>query len=154
MRKAGRRTFVKSFLAGLCGLALFGSSLCLAQEKSLDASLIKLEQQLCAAFAAQDTATVNRLLAADSMTAESGKTFTHKAGIEFHTADVVIKSYDLSEFKVVPITKDVAVVYMKAVTDATRAGKKLPPVNYVSTVWAKRGGSWKAVYSTSYTPQE
>lgn len=122
-----------------------------ALKGSLDQTLMMHERQLCAAIANKDGAESSRLLAEDAVVAEYGQLLGRKEGLAFHTEDVRIKSFELSDMSVISISDDVAIVHAKGVTDATRRGKRLESTNYISTIWAQRDGNWKAVYSTSYT---
>src|SRR3954469_24462397 len=57
-----------------------------------------------------------------------------------------VKSYSFSDDKVVWIDKDAAIYTLKATVDATCGGQKVPDTLYASTVWAKRGLKWEAVF--------
>lgn len=138
------------FFVSIVVMSLLGAAG--AQAGEMEETLIGLEQQLCEAFANQDLATVDKLMTKDAMSAEGGRLFTRDAGIEFHVEGVEFESYALSDFKVIPFSKDVAAVYMRADTHATRNGKKLASINYVTTIWVNQDGQWKAAYSTSYSP--
>ena len=148
---------MSKLLAAFALVVGLSSSVCFGQAKAsrtLETTLIGLERQLCAAVMAKDTATFERLVDPEVTVAEEGRIFSRNEGMRFHVEDVQISKYELSDFRVVPVTNDVAVLYMKAVAEATRGGKKLPSVNFVSTIWARKGKTWKAVYSTSYTPPD
>jgi hypothetical protein len=142
---------MKKPMFGVCAMVM-SMLISAGAAESLEETLIGNEKALCAGIANKESAVVDRLLAADAVTMEAGRVLQREKAVAFHTDNVVIKSYELSEFKVIPISDDVAVLYMRAKTDATRDGKKLPEINYASTIWARRDGAWKAVFSTSYSP--
>ena len=132
----------------------FWGSVCFAQgPEALLNTLSTLQTRLCQAFMDQDLPTIQRLVAKDAVVAEEGRLFTTAdEGMKFHVDNVKVTGFKLTDFKVIKFTDDVVALYMRADTEATRGGMRLAPVNYVTTIWARQGGDWKAVYSTSHSP--
>lgn len=143
---------IKKLLTTAGTLALFASPLAFGAE-SLLKTLTDRERAACEAFMMADVDTIKEIIAEEALVAEGGKLYTRDQGIA-DRKDVAYGEVQLSDFKVVSVTDDVAILHMKAVTEAVKDGKTLPATNYVSTVWANKGGSWKIVYSTSYVPEE
>ncbi len=56
-----------------------------------------------------------------------------------------VRSFDLSDFKMVSLGATAAVLMYKATQDATCGGEVLPKTVWVSTVYARRGAKWFAV---------
>lgn len=60
---------------------------------------------------------------------------------------IEMKSYTIENYKTMTIDKDACVATYVFKGDATMGGQPYPPGPwYCSTVWAKRGKDWKAVY--------
>jgi ketosteroid isomerase-like protein len=57
-----------------------------------------------------------------------------------------VKSFELSEPQVTPISPEAAVLTTKATADATCDGQKVPSPVTSATLFVKSGGSWKAAY--------
>ncbi len=143
---------IKKALTTAGALALFASPLAFSAESLLQ-TLTAREKAACEAFMMADVDTIKEIIAEEALVAEGGRLYTRDEGINFRK-DVAYGEVKLSDFKVVSITDDVAILHMKAVTEAVKDGKTLPATNYVSTVWANKAGSWQIVYSTSYVPEQ
>ena len=57
-----------------------------------------------------------------------------------------VKSYSLSDGHVTPVSADVAVLTVKATSEATCNGKRLPSPITGTTVYVRSGSEWKAAY--------
>ena len=59
---------------------------------------------------------------------------------------VDVKDSTLSDFKVIILTRDAAVVVYTAVAHGTQSGKEVSIHNAVTSCWAKRNGRWLNVF--------
>ena len=66
--------------------------------------------------------------------------------------DIKIKSYSIEGYKVSKIDRDAYVAIFTWKCEGSYKGQPIPPVTYCSTVWAKRGGQWKAVFHQESVP--
>ena len=66
-------------------------------------------------------------------------------------ADVKIDMVKASDMKVVDIDATSAIVTYKTEQKGSFMGAPLPPVTYVTTIWANQGGTWKAVFHQEST---
>jgi hypothetical protein len=62
--------------------------------------------------------------------------------IEGH--DCVVKSYELSDFKVTWVDSDAALLTYKATQDATCGGTAAPAAVWAASLYVRRGGKWYA----------
>ena len=61
--------------------------------------------------------------------------------------DYELRSYTLENFKTIMVSKDVYLLTYTAHADASYKGQAMPQVpSYVSTLFAKRGSKWLAVF--------
>jgi hypothetical protein len=61
--------------------------------------------------------------------------------------DIDVRSYTVDEFKAMMVTRDVYITHYVWKGDASFKGQTYPSGPwYCSTVWAKRGKDWKAMY--------
>jgi hypothetical protein len=65
--------------------------------------------------------------------------------------DVRIDEIKMSDMKVVDIDATSAIVTYKTENKGSFMGAPLPPVTYVTTIWANHGGTWKAVFHQEST---
>lgn len=126
-----------------------GSGQAMAASKgksSVEESIIAMEKQAWAAVKGRDTKAFSDLFAADGMMADSGGFSTRDAFYK-SLPDLTITDYTLSDFKVMMIDKDAAIITYKADVKGSYKGQAFPPnPAYVSSIWTKRGGKWVAVY--------
>lgn len=71
------------------------------------------------------------------------------------TKDQDLKSFSISDQKVVFPTKDVAIVAYKVTTSRTNKGKDFNTTSYSSATWVKRDGKWLTVsYTAAKSPTD
>jgi hypothetical protein len=61
------------------------------------------------------------------------------------------ESYKISDMKVIDIDANAKLVTYKLDEKGSFMGQPFPPVVYATTVWAKRGGNWTAVFHQEST---
>jgi len=66
-------------------------------------------------------------------------------------ADIKIDEIKMSDMKVVDIDANAAIVTYKTEQKGSFMGAPLPPVTYVTTIWANEGGTWRAVFHQEST---
>jgi hypothetical protein len=66
-------------------------------------------------------------------------------------SDIKIEMIKASDMKVVDIDATSAIVTYKTEQKGSFMGAPLPPVTYVTTIWANQGGTWKAVFHQEST---
>jgi hypothetical protein len=66
-------------------------------------------------------------------------------------ADIKIDEIKMSDMKVVDIDANAAIVTYKTEQKGSFMGAPLPPVTYVTTIWANEGGTWHAVFHQEST---
>ena len=73
-------------------------------------------------------------------------------GFEQMTKDMKVSSWDLTEPRTHWVDANTAVLAYKWVGKGTYQGQPLPSPVWASTVWAKRGGKWMAVFHQETNP--
>jgi hypothetical protein len=115
-------------------------------ESSLEETIISMEKSAWEAVKNRDTKAFSELFAADGLMADSSGFATRSAFFQT-LPDLTISQYTLTDFKVMMIDKDSALVTYKADVKGSFKGQAFPPnPAYVSSIWTKRGGKWVAVY--------
>ncbi|MBD0373274.1 MAG: nuclear transport factor 2 family protein [Pyrinomonadaceae bacterium] len=115
-------------------------------KESLEETIMKMEKQAWEAVKARDAKAFSDLFAADGYMADNAG-FATRASFLQTLPDLVITQYTLTDFKVMMIDKDAAIITYKANVKGSFKGQAFPPnPAYVSSIWAKRGGKWMAVY--------
>jgi hypothetical protein len=66
-------------------------------------------------------------------------------------ADIKIDEIKMSDAKVLDIDANTAIVAYKTEQKGSFMGAPLPPVTYVTTIWANQGGTWRAVFHQEST---
>jgi hypothetical protein len=113
---------------------------------SLEETIISMEKRAWEAVKMRDAKAFSDLFAADGMMADSAG-FSNRASFLQTLPELIISQYTLTDFKVMMIDKDSALITYKADVKGSFKGQAFPPnPAYVSSVWAKRGGKWMAVY--------
>jgi hypothetical protein len=113
---------------------------------SLEEIITGLEKRAWEAVKGRDAKTFSDLFAADGLMADSGG-FVTRAGFLQTLPELTISEYMLTDFKVMMIDKDSALIIYKADVKGSFKGQAFPPnPAYVSSIWTKRGGKWMAVY--------
>ncbi len=62
------------------------------------------------------------------------------------STECTVNTYVLGDTKFVWVDKNTVVMQYHATQDATCGGHKLPDAVWASSLWANKGGSWKAVF--------
>lgn len=115
-------------------------------KSSLEETIISMEKRAWEAVKNRDTKAFSELFAADGMMADSAGFATRSAFFQT-LPDLTISQYTLTDFKVMMIDKDSAIITYKADVKGSFKGQAFPPnPAYVSSIWTKRGGKWMAVY--------
>ena len=108
-------------------------------------NIIATEKKLWEAWKTKDLKPFKANLSADSiMVSESGvadKTTAIK-GLESMACEV--KSYELSDIKVMFLNNSAALLTYKATQDATCAGEQVPAAVWATSAYVMRGGKWLA----------
>ncbi|HYG98664.1 MAG TPA: nuclear transport factor 2 family protein [Terriglobales bacterium] len=114
--------------------------------KRIEEQLIKREKDLAAAEQRRAIAVVEEALAEDFHEIGIDDRLYTKADVVPMLPDVKIEDYSLTDFKVVPLNKESAVVTYIANVQGSYKGEAFPKKNCVSSVWARRNGSWRLVF--------
>ena len=115
-------------------------------KSSIEETIISMEKRAWEAVKNRDTKAFSDLFAADGMMADSSGLST-RADFFKTLPDLTITEYTLSDYKVMMIDKDSALITYKADVKGSFKGQAFPPnPTYVSSIWTKRGGKWMAVY--------
>jgi len=108
-------------------------------------TIIATEKKLWEAWKNKDAKPFRANLAADAVqVSENG--VGDKAAVlkEIPGGDCEVRSYSLTDLKVVFLASNVAVLTYKGTQDATCAGQTAPPAIWASTTYVLRGGRWLA----------
>jgi hypothetical protein len=109
------------------------------------ARLIATEKKMWEAWKNKDVKTFKANLSADSvMIGESGVSGKDDAIKELTNTPCVVKSYELSDFKVTFLNSGAAMLTYKGKADGICAGTAIPTV-WSSSVYVNRRGRWLAV---------
>jgi hypothetical protein len=111
-----------------------------------ETDVIAREKQIWDMIKKKDFDGFGNMLADDAIEVASDGLYD-KAGIIKSVRDLELTDISMSDWKVVTLDKDAAVVtYVVAVT-GTSGGQQIPPNRVrASTAWVNRGGKWLAVY--------
>jgi hypothetical protein len=112
---------------------------------ALDRAIIANENKIVDAIMKKDKVTLKSLIAADGGVSGSEGFATH-ADFLASIDQLTIKSFKISDEKVVWVDPNTAVLTYKFTGSATHNGQPLPASTYSSTVWTKRGDKWVAVF--------
>jgi hypothetical protein len=66
-------------------------------------------------------------------------------------SDIRIDQITMSDAKVVDVDANTAIVTYKTEQKGSFMGAPMPPVTYVTTIWANQGGAWHAVFHQEST---
>ena len=107
--------------------------------------IISTEKKLWEAWKAKDMKAFKANLSADSvMVNDSGVSSKADALKEMESASCEVKSYALSDIKVMFMNNDAAIITYKSMQDATCGGQAVPAAVWASSAYVKRGGRWYA----------
>jgi hypothetical protein len=112
---------------------------------TLDKALIANEKKINEAFAKGDKATFAALVSPTSISADANG-FMKSSDMAAILDQAKITSWAISDEKVTWIDPNTAIVTYKWTGAGTVMGQPIPPVTYASTVWAKKGDKWVAVF--------
>jgi ketosteroid isomerase-like protein len=116
----------------------------------------KMEKEFWEAWKNKDTKPFQANIADDGLSIDAMMGFVDKQATlkSMSEQPCEVRSYSLADEKITWIDKDAAVYTYSGTMDATCGGQKIPDKVYASTVWAKRGGKWQAVFhqETPATP--
>jgi len=114
-----------------------------AVEKAIAANEIKINE----AFAKKDAATMKSFIADDAVAVETtGPTTVADMLKTLSTMDVKITEQTLSNFRYLWVDANTVIVTYTWTGKGTAMGMPVPSPAYASSVWAKRGAKWLAVY--------
>jgi hypothetical protein len=107
--------------------------------------IISTEKKLWEAWKNKQSKVFKTYLSADSvMIGDAGVATKAEAVKELEDMACEIKSYELSEIKVLFLNNDAALMTYKAAQDGTCGGQPVPPAVWASSAYVKRGGKWFA----------
>ncbi len=107
--------------------------------------IISTEKKLWEAWKTKDMKVFKANLSADSLSVgESGVATKADALKEMESMSCEVKSYALSDIKVMFMNNDAALITDKATQDATCGGQAVPAAVWASSAYVKRGGRWYA----------
>ncbi len=119
-------------------------------------ALVANERAVMDAVAKGDAAAFKQHVAADSWSIDpmSGRMSTADflKGFAQMSKDMKLTSWDISSVETYWADPNVAVVTYKWTGQGTYQGQPIPSPVWASTVWAKRGGKWMAVFHQESNP--
>ena len=117
-----------------------------AKSTDITATLEAKERDINEAIKAKDSAKMMTMIDSDGWMAD-GMGFNPVSAIPEMLKDMELRSYTMDGVKSMKIDKDAYILTYTWKGDATMKGQLMPAAPYYcSTVWAKRGNDWKAVY--------
>ena len=112
----------------------------------LQKQLAAIETKFWEGWAKSDVKPFKTYIAADAiMVGENGTQDKETIVKAIEAGGCEVRSYDLSDFKLVSVTRDTAVLTYKGNQDATCGGEVVPRTVWISSVYVRRGGRWLAV---------
>ena len=115
-------------------------------ETSVGEMLIALEKETWELYKKKDVKALTELTPADFYDIYSDGTVVNKERWLRDMLGADVKDSTLSDFKVIMLTKDAAVVVYTAVAHGTQDGKEVSIHNAVTSCWAKRNGRWLNIF--------
>ena len=108
-------------------------------------TIIATEKKLWEAWKNRNFKTFRANLSADSiMISDMGVADKTTAVKDLESTPCEVKSYELSDIKVMFLNSSAALVTYKATQDATCGGQALPAAVWASSAYVMRGGKWMA----------
>ena len=128
---------------------------CSAQKKLTDNDLKSLlianeKRVIWDAVVKKELAVLEDFLADDFLDVSDVGVFTKSDTLKL-IPDLDVSSYSLSEFKLIVLNKDAAIVTYKAEQHWTIKGKDEPSNVRASSTWVRRGGKWRIVFHQEST---
>jgi uncharacterized protein (TIGR02246 family) len=121
-----------------------------ANASATEEAIKKNERSMWDAWKNHDNKAFEEMMAEDAMVLDdpSGgfvdkKTMMSRMSDPSMQCDV--RSYSFDNEHITWIDKDAAIYHYSANVDATCGGEKLPEKVHAASVWAKRGGKWRAI---------
>jgi hypothetical protein len=116
-------------------------------KKQIEAQLIKYENELWEAWKNKNGKPFQARLSSDGVTVgEQGTSSKAETVKAIATLGCDIKSFKLSDYKLVSLDSNVALLTYKATEDGSCGGTALPPVVWAASTYVRRGGKWLAVF--------
>ena len=107
--------------------------------------IISTEKKLWEAWKNKDTKPFKATLSSDSiMISDMGVANKASAIKDLEGAGCDVKSYELTDVKVLFLNSSAALVTYKATQDATCGGQQVPAAVWASSAYVMRGGKWLA----------
>ncbi|HYX31444.1 MAG TPA: nuclear transport factor 2 family protein [Pyrinomonadaceae bacterium] len=117
----------------------------LSNDPAEQTQLSQKETELWTAWKNKDTKRFQALVSSDGvMVGETGAESAAAAAEEAQTCD--LKSFSLTNWRLTKFGLTTALLTYKATQDATCGGTALPATVWVSTLWVKQRGIWKAAF--------
>jgi len=127
-------------------LVLTSVVLATAQTKD-EAEFMAMEKQAWNAFSKGDGKFFETFLADEAMIVSGGGFSTRAQTVkDIGTKPCDLKSFEFSDFKVMMLDKNTALVTYKALQDGVCGGQPVPKNVLASSVYVKRKGKWLAIY--------
>jgi ketosteroid isomerase-like protein len=119
-----------------------------AKSSATEDAIKKMERDMWEGWKNKDMKPFEANISDDSLSLDPMMGWTDKKAMMKSMTDQPcdVRSYSFSDEKIVWIDKDAAIYSLKATVDATCGGQKVPANVYASTVWAKRGAKWQAIF--------
>ena len=118
-------------------------------DPAVEKALMDLERKLNDAVAKRDVTTFTTLVTADAWSVDPmgmSPVAEFVKMLKDPKVDISIKSHELTDMKVIQLDANAAVVTYKWTGTGTWMGEPLPSPTLSSTVWAKRGDKWLAMF--------
>jgi hypothetical protein len=111
----------------------------------LEQTLITAEKAIPEAEMKRDSETLKRLLSDDFLQVSIDGKLNDRDEIIGMMSEITIKQFRTYDFKVVPVTENVAIVTYDAILEVTSEDDdiRIPRYQHWSSVWVKQGEQWK-----------
>ncbi|HEY6190303.1 MAG TPA: nuclear transport factor 2 family protein [Pyrinomonadaceae bacterium] len=119
-------------------------------KNSVEDMLIAREKEVWEMIRKKDIQGFSSALAEDQLYVTGDGVHT-KAETVKSVAEGTLSDFSLDEWKVLMLDKDMALVTYKVSSKGTVNGQEVVSVTHESTIWAKRGGKWVAVFHQDTT---
>jgi hypothetical protein len=120
----------------------------MAKNAALKDKLEALERKVWDAFKAQDLAAAKQVISPEASSIDMSG-FATFAQFEPMMKDYAVDSYTLSDFNLLVLDKDAAVLTFSATQNAKYKGEPIPSgPYYCSTTYVSRAGKWFAMFHT------
>jgi hypothetical protein len=136
------------FAGGYGDKAMTGST-----KGDMTSSLQVLEVKINDAFKNRDTKTFLSIVDADGWSVDATG-FTPVKDVAGMFNDIEVKNYSIEGYRAMMIDPNVYVATYTWRGQVSYKGQPFPPTAYCSTVWAKHGKDWKAIFHQESVPME